>query len=198
VRFIESMKLLESCLLGTGHKLNYGPSGGDMPGSEGFVSPRLTKYDVIHVLRTTVAAVASLLVARLFKLPESYWAAITTLVVMQSTLGAAFTVSWHRFVGTAIGAAAGALFATYFGSNTVIFGMGIFILGIMCAALRLDRAAYRFAGITLAITMLVAHTNAAWIVAVHRFFEVSLGIAVGLALTAIWPEASEGSSPPAS
>jgi len=159
-----------------------------MPGSEGFVSPRLTKYDVIHVVRTTVAAVASLLVARLFKLPESYWAAITTLVVMQSTLGAAFTVSWHRFVGTAIGAAAGALFATYFGSNTVIFGMGIFILGIMCAALSLDRAAYRFAGITLAITMLVAHTNAAWVVAARRFFEVSLGIAVALVLTAIWPE----------
>jgi uncharacterized membrane protein YccC len=125
-----------------------------MPGSESFVSPRLTKYDVIHVVRTTVAAVVSLLVARLFKLPESYWAAITTLLVMQSTLGAAFTVSWHRFVGTAIGAAAGALFATYFGLNAGIFGMGIFILGIICAVLRLDRVAYRFAGITLAITML--------------------------------------------
>lgn len=169
-----------------------------MPGSDGFVSPRLTKYDVIHALRTTVAAVVSLLVARLFKLPESYWAAITTLVVMQSTLGAVFTISWHRFVGTAIGAAAGALLATYFASKTGIFGMGIFILGIICALLRLDRAAYRFAGITLAIIMLVAHTNAAWIVAVDRFFEVSLGIAVGLALTAIWPDASEGSGAPTS
>jgi uncharacterized membrane protein YgaE (UPF0421/DUF939 family) len=107
---------------------------------------------------------------------------------MQSTLGAAFTVSWYRFVGTAIGAAAGALLATYFGSNTVIFGIGIFLLGLICAALKLDRAAYRFAGITLAITMLVVHAGAAWVVAVHRFFEVSVGIAVALVLTAIWPE----------
>lgn len=169
-----------------------------MPDSKRFISLRLTKHDVIHVLRTTVAAVVSLLVARLFKLPETYWAAITTLLIMQSTLGAAFTVSWQRFVGTVIGAAAGALFATYFGSNAVIFGMGIFLLGLICAVLRLDRAAYRFAGITLAITMLVAHTGAAWIVAVHRFFEVSLGIVVGLALTAIWPVASEDSETPAS
>jgi len=159
-----------------------------MPDSKTFISPRLTKRDVIHVARTTVAAVVSLLVARLFKLPESYWAAVTTIVVMQSTLGAAFTVSWYRFVGTAIGAAAGALLATYFGSNTVIFGIGIFLLGLICAALKLDRAAYRFAGITLAITMLVAYAGAAWVVAVHRFFEVSVGIAVALALTAIWPE----------
>ena len=107
---------------------------------------------------------------------------------MQSTLGAAFTVSWQRFVGTAIGAAAGALLATYFGSNMVIFAVGIFILGIICAASGLDRAAYRFAGITLAITMLIAHPAPAWIIAVHRFIEVSLGIAVGLAMTAIWPE----------
>jgi len=169
-----------------------------MPDSKSFISPRLTKHDVIHIARTTVAAVVSLLVARLFKLPESYWAAITTIVVMQSTIGVAFTISWHRFVGTAIGAAAGALFATYFGSNTVIFGIGIFILGIVCAVLKLDRAAYRFAGITLAIIMLVAHTGAAWIVAVHRFFEVSVGIAVALALTAIWPEALESPGAPAS
>jgi hypothetical protein len=46
--------------------------------------------------------------------------------------------------------------------------------------------------------MLVAHTNAEWIVAVHRFFEVSVGIAVGLALTALWPEASQDPGAPAS
>jgi uncharacterized membrane protein YccC len=159
--------------------------------------PRLTRQDVIHAARTTVAAIVSLLVARLFRLPEAYWAAITTLVVMQSTFGAAFTVSWQRFAGTAIGAATGALFATYFGSNTAMFATGIFILGIICAVLRLDKAAYRFAGITLAITMLIAHSSPAWVIAVHRFVEVSLGIAVGLALTALWPEALAASQAPA-
>ena len=159
-----------------------------MPGANNPIPLRVNQQAVIHVVRTSIAAVASLLVARLFRLPEAYWAAITTLVVMQSSLGAALTVSWQRFVGSAIGAAAGALFATYFGSNTAMFGIGIFVMGIVCAALRLDKAAYRFAGITLAIIMLIAHTARAWIVAVHRFIEVAVGIAVGLALTAVWPE----------
>ena len=167
-----------------------------MPSSSTPTPLKLTRKGLIHVVRTTVAALVSLLVARLFKLPEAYWATITTLVVMQSTLGAAFTVSWHRLVGSAMGAAAGALLATYFGTNAAMFAVGIFVMGIVCAILRLDRVAYRFAGVTLAIVMLVAYSSSAWIVAVHRFFEVSVGIAVALAITAVWPEAQTSSDLP--
>ncbi len=159
-----------------------------MPAQDSSDVMKLDKQGVIHVMRVTIGALISLLIAQLFKLPESYWAAITTLVVTQSTFGASFKISWHRFVGTAIGAAAGALLATYFGENVFIFAAGAFTLGILCSALNLDRAAYRFSGITLAITMLVAHPKAAWIISLHRFIEVSLGIAVALALTAVWPE----------
>src|SRR5215467_11820422 len=89
--------------------------------------------EFIHALRTTVATVASLLIGRLFRLPESYWAAITTIVVMQSTLGAAWTISRQRLAGTAIGALIGALLATYAGGNVVAFGGGVLIAGIVCA-----------------------------------------------------------------
>lgn len=74
---------------------------------------RIMDQGLEHPARTTVAAVASLVVAGAFKLPETYWAAITTLVVMQSTLGAAWKVSGQRFAGTALGAAAGAVLAMY-------------------------------------------------------------------------------------
>ena len=50
-----------------------------------------------HATRTAVAAMASLLVARLFQLPEAYWAPITTIVIEQSSLGAALgpvAVAW--------------------------------------------------------------------------------------------------------
>src|SRR2546428_11268675 len=63
---------------------------------------------LVHSVRTAIACVASLLVARLFRLPEAYWAPITTMVITQSSLGAAFAVSWQRFVGTFLGAAVGA------------------------------------------------------------------------------------------
>ena len=149
---------------------------------------RVNRQSLVHSARTAVAVTVSLVVARLFKLPEAYWAAITTLIVMQSTLGAALTISGKRLAGTALGAAVGALLTTYCGSSVIVFGGAVFGMGLICATLHLDRAAYRFAGITLAIVMLVVRTKPAWVVASHRFIEVSVGIAVGLLLTALWPE----------
>ena len=143
---------------------------------------------VVHCVRTTVAAVVSLLVARVLGLPEAYWAPVTTVVITQSSLGAALSVSWQRFVGTALGAAVGAVLASRWGPSVVVFGSGVFILGLLCALVRSERSAYRFGGVTFAIVLLVPRTAPAWHVALHRFAEVSVGIAVALILTAVWPE----------
>ncbi len=149
---------------------------------------------VVHSVRTAVAAVTAVLVARLFRLPEAYWAAITTLVITQSSLGAALTVSWQRFVGTALGAALGAIVASHFHSDLLVFAICIFLLGLICAAVRVDRPAYRFGGVTLAIVLLVPRQAPAWQIAFHRFAEVSIGIAVALLLAWAWPE-KEATSP---
>jgi uncharacterized membrane protein YccC len=141
-----------------------------------------------HSARTAVVATASLLVARVFKLPEAYWAPITALVVTQSTLGAAWTISRQRLVGTALGAGLGALLALHPWSLTAMFGVAIFGTGLVCAMLHLDRAAYRFTGITLAIIILVERDKPAWTIAMDRFLEVTVGILIALALTAVWPE----------
>jgi uncharacterized membrane protein YgaE (UPF0421/DUF939 family) len=137
--------------------------------------------------------VASVLLARLCRLPEAYWAPITTLVIAQSSLGAALTISRQRFVGTAIGAVVGATVAGHFGSHVLVFGIGVFILGLLCAMAHLDRSAYRFGGITLAIVLLVPRAGSAWQIAFHRFAEVSIGIGVALMLAMVWPE---GEDPP--
>jgi uncharacterized membrane protein YgaE (UPF0421/DUF939 family) len=70
----------------------------------------------------------------------------------------------------------------------VAFGAGIFLIGILFAALRVERSVFRYAGIAVAIVMLVPRAEGAWIVASHRFLEVSLGIAVALMVTAACPE----------
>src|SRR2546428_9712585 len=76
---------------------------------------------LVHSVRTAIACVASLLVARLFRLPEAYWAPITTMVITQSSLGAAFAVSWQRFVGTFLGAAGGAVVGGCFRPGALAF-----------------------------------------------------------------------------
>jgi uncharacterized membrane protein YgaE (UPF0421/DUF939 family) len=143
---------------------------------------------VDHVVQTAVAAVLSYMTARLFRLPEAYWAPMSTVIVMQTNLDAALPVSVQHFAGTAIGAAIGAVTATYFGESVWWFGAAVFVTGLVCVALRIERSAYRYASVTLVIVMLVTRTGRAPSVAIHRFFEVSIGIAVGLLLFALWPE----------
>lgn len=136
-------------------------------------------------LRTAVAAVAAMLLARASKLPGYYWAPISAIVVIQSTIPPR-TLGWQRFVGTALGAVVGAVLATFFPSNTLVYGVGILLCGMLAWYMRIV-GAYRFAAITLSIVLLIPSMAAPWIVAWHRFLEVSLGIAVALVMTIVWP-----------
>ena len=145
----------------------------------------LTRDAFITAARTTIATVVSLLLARSLKLPEFYWAPISAIVILLSTINP-LTLAWQRFAGTAVGAVVGALIASYPRQNWIVYGAGIFLCGILIAVLRLD-AAYRFAAITLSIVVLITHGRPPWIVATHRFIEVSLGIAVALLMTVAWP-----------
>jgi uncharacterized membrane protein YgaE (UPF0421/DUF939 family) len=141
--------------------------------------------------RTTLASVASMLIARRLKMPEFYWAPISTIVILLSTINP-LTLAWQRFAGTAVGAFLGALIATYFHSNWIVYGAGIFLCGLLSAILRLGTA-YRFAAIALSIVLLITHSSPPWIVATHRFIEVSVGIVVAMLMTVIWPVSSNPS-----
>jgi len=141
---------------------------------------------ITHAIRTAIAATTSVVIARLAQMPEVYWAAIATLVVMQSTLGATLTLSIERIVATAVGASVGALEANYFRANLVAYA--IFFAGLLSFAFRLEKTAYRYASITLTIIVLIPRSEAPWATALHRFLEVSIGIIVALAVVALSPE----------
>jgi uncharacterized membrane protein YgaE (UPF0421/DUF939 family) len=148
----------------------------------------IDRATLINSTRAAVTAVASMILARLLKLPEFYWAPISAIVILLSASDPLVTAR-QRFAGTALGAAVAALLATYFHGTWIIYGAGIFVCGILSAMLRIG-SAYRFAAITLSIVMLIAHARSPWIVAWHRFVEVSLGIAVALLVATVWPAPS--------
>src|SRR5947208_4508185 len=56
---------------------------------------RLSREALINSARTAVATVASLLLARSLKLPEFYWAPISTIVILLSTINP-LTLAWQR------------------------------------------------------------------------------------------------------
>jgi uncharacterized membrane protein YccC len=92
------------------------------------------------------------------------------------------------FRGNAGRAVLGGMVASHFEPSALVFVVGVFVLGLLCAAVRTDRSAYRFGGVTLAIVLLLPHVRSPWIAAFHRSAEVSIGIGVALIFSVVWPE----------
>lgn len=148
----------------------------------------LNRQSLEHAARTAIASLLAILASRVLHLPESYWAAIATMVIMQSTLGASLSVSVLRLIGDALGALAGAVLALNFGQNVYIYAAGVFLLGLVTAAAHLDRSAFRFAGVALTVVMLIPRDESPRLVAWHRFSEIAVGIVIGLLTVLVWPE----------
>jgi uncharacterized membrane protein YgaE (UPF0421/DUF939 family) len=142
---------------------------------------------ISHAFRTAVAATISILLARLARLPEPYWAAIATVVVMQSPVSSTVPLAVERIVAAALGASLGAIEATYFGANLFASALVMILLGLISIVLRLEKVGYSYACITL-IIVLIPRVETPWIAAARRFGEVSLGILVALAVVAVWRE----------
>ncbi|MGA9805325.1 MAG: aromatic acid exporter family protein, partial [Terriglobales bacterium] len=83
----------------------------------------VNRASVLDSVRTAVAAVAAMMLARLLKLPEYYWAPISAIVIIQSTIPPR-TLGWQRFVGTALGAVLGSALAMFFPPSAVVYGLG--------------------------------------------------------------------------
>ena len=157
--------------------------------TSGRIFSGVNRDSLLDSARTALAAVAAMLLARLLKLPEYYWAPISAIVIIQSTIPP-HLLGWQRFVGTALGAVLGAALASYFSPSAVVYALGILLCGMLAWFLRVG-GAYRFAAITLSIILLIPRARPPWIVGWHRFLEVSLGIAVALVVTTVWPLAKK-------
>jgi len=151
-----------------------------------WVIARNNPPSVAYVMLSALAAVLSYVIASRFRLAEAYWAPMSTLIVMKLTLDAAFPIAVQYVVGTALGAAFGAMVGAYLHPGIWALGVAIALVGLLCVALRIARSAFRYACITLVIVMLVPRSTSGGMVALHRFFEVSIGIAIGLAVFACW------------
>ncbi|MFY9804199.1 MAG: FUSC family protein [Candidatus Acidiferrales bacterium] len=140
---------------------------------------KLTTAHIRQAFQTATAGVLAMYLSRFLGLPEGYWAAITAMIVLQASLGAALKESWVRVAATAIGAALAIPFVTYLGRGLIVFGAAVFVTVLLCSLLRLQ-AGLRVAATTVAIIMLIPRPGRPWEPGIHRFLEVSFGIIVAL------------------
>lgn len=158
------------------------------------VGSGLDARSFLHTVRTTLAAVGALLVARACGAPESYWAVVTTVVVMQSATGAAWDTSWHRLAGAFVGGLVAAVLVMQSWPDLFTLAAGMLCLGPICTVLRLGNSGYRFAGVTLAVIVLVHRVDPVWTIALHRVMETAIGIMVAMAVMAVWREGQRAES----
>jgi uncharacterized membrane protein YccC len=150
-------------------------------------SSAVTAENGKQAIKTAIAGVAAMYLTRLFHLPQGYWAAISALIVMQSNVGATLSASRTRLAGTAVGAVVGGAFMALLGDSMLDFALAVAVAFFLCFVLRLPDS-QRLAIVTVAIIMLIAQSASAWVVALHRFVEVSIGILIALVVSlTLWP-----------
>lgn len=127
---------------------------------------RMPWHVVMHSVRTAVAPMVSLVVARLFGLVEAYWTPITTLVITRRRCERrclfpgidSSEPPWERWLAQLWEAKSEQRQLCLCSDPRTA-----------CALVGSDRTAYPFGGVPLAIVLLVPRTNSAWHIAFHRF-----------------------------
>jgi uncharacterized membrane protein YgaE (UPF0421/DUF939 family) len=116
-------------------------------------------------------------------LHEGYWAAISSVVVLQSDLHGTQTSARDRFIGTTIGALIGFLCALVWHANPLVYALAIGVTVLLCALANLGNAG-RLAAVTVSVIVLIPRSEPIGRVALLRFLEVSWGILIALAVVA--------------
>lgn len=155
------------------------------PAAAGWVSRH--RIELGLTLRMSVAGLLSFAVAHLFQLAQVYWAVLTSVIVMQASVGGSLKAMLDRFIGTLGGAGWGVAVTVAVPHQGVLStGIALAVALIPLALLVAYRPAYRIAPVTAAIVLLGQPVAGGVVAAaLDRVFEIGLGSIVALA-TALW------------
>jgi uncharacterized membrane protein YgaE (UPF0421/DUF939 family) len=139
---------------------------------------------LVHGVGAAFVAVLSYLTAR--RLPflhEAYWAAMAAVVVLCPERGATMKAGVQQFFGSAVGGLIGWACASWWHQDVLLYGVAVLLAVSLCYLLRLPNAA-RLSGVAVTITTLIPSQATPAAVALHRFLEVSYGVACAVGYTA--------------
>jgi len=136
-------------------------------------------------LRIVVASVLTFALAHLLGLPQSYWAVLTAVIVMQASVGGALKATTDRLIGSLGGAVWGVIVClTLPHAGAMALGIALVVAVAPLAVVTAFKPAYRIAPVTAIILLLTPTSLAVGPVtaALHRLMEVGLGSLVAVAV----------------
>lgn len=138
-----------------------------------------------HAALAVTAALLAYLPPKSLHQPESFWAAITAIAVVQTEYSAARSTARDQATGAAIGGVVGVAVALAAPQNLPAYGLGVALAVMACWLLNVASAA-RLAGITATIILLVPHMHAsAEHMMLARVGEVGWGVTVALVVVRV-------------
>jgi uncharacterized membrane protein YccC len=158
----------------------------------GETSPRIGSWlagrggEMRLALRTTLAGLVTFALAQLFQLPQGYWAVLTSVIIMQGSVGGSLKASVDRMIGTFAGAIWGVAVTLAIphhdiATMTLALALALGPLALVAAL----KPSFRVAPVTAIIVLLSTTSLQAGPVsyAIDRVLEIGLGCVVGLAVS---------------
>ena len=155
----------------------------------------------VYIFKVLCAAFLTLWLAMRLELPQPRTAMITVFIVMQPQSGHVFAKSFYRFLGTLAGSSMMVALIAIFPQNTELFLPSLAVWVGICSAGAMRYRTFRsygfvLAGYTAAMVGLpaLANPDGAFMAAVWRVLEISLGILVSTLVSAtILPQSASAS-----
>jgi uncharacterized membrane protein YccC len=142
------------------------------------------KAEARHTVRVTVAVLAAYAIYVAFALPQGYWAAFTTLIIMQASIGGTVGAAVDRMYGTVLGAIVGGLVAWLRPQNVIGLGAALALASAITAYVAMLRPNMKVAPVTAAIMLLSSSGKLGPLhTAAYRVVEIALGSVIGVAAT---------------
>ena len=155
----------------------------------------------VYIFKVLLAAFITLWLAMRLELPQPRTAMITVFIVMQIQSGHVFAKSFYRFLGTLAGSAVSVLLIALFPQNSELFLPSLALWIGICSMGAMRHRNFRgygfvLAGYTAAFVGLpaLAHPDGAFLAALWRVLEISLGLIVSTFVSAaVLPQSASAS-----
>ncbi len=136
-------------------------------------------------VRVTAAGLAAFLISHLLSLPQGYWAVLTAVLIIQSSIGGSLKAALERLIGTFGGAVYGALIASLVPHENLTMMAVTLAIGLAPPALLAAlKPSFRIAPVTVIIVLFsstVAGPHVSVIqYAFDRVIEIGIGSIIGL------------------
>ena len=135
----------------------------------------------MRTLKTGMAVILTLIIAEFGMIINPIYAAIGTVLAMQTTVRGSFLMGRNRLLGTLIGGVLAYLFALVYSGNSLIIGVAVIISICVCNFLKLSDS------ISITLTVLLSiliglDTNDPLTYSLIRIWDTSIGVVIGIVI----------------